>query len=286
MKPSEPNDTKTPAGDTTQMVQQSLPLALVRGEVVIEKPQDLFIPPDALEVFLEAFEGPLDFLLYLIKKQKFDIVDLPVQEITLQYMEYVDLMRDLKLELAAEYLVMAAMLAEIKSRMLLPRHSEETDDEGDPRAELIRRLQEYEIFKHAAQELDEIPRLDRDLFTAHIDIPEQMHPEHVEPEVDLQELVFAFQQVLKRASAYAHHEISPEVLSTRERMARLLDRLSREDSFVVFQHLFEIEEGKAGVVVTFLAILELVKESLLEVVQSAPYSQIHVRLKRETAHDH
>ena len=265
--------------DTTQMVQQALPLAFVRGEAVIEKPQDLFIPPDALEVFLEAFEGPLDFLLYLIKKQKFDIVDLPIQEITLQYMEYVELMREMKLELAAEYLVMAAMLAEIKSRMLLPRNQVEEDGELDPRAELIRRLQEYEIYKQAAQDLDELPRVNRDIFTPTVIIPEHIQPEVIHPDVDLQELVMAFQSVLKRAQAFTHHEITPEALSTRERMSQILELLSQHSDFVPFESLFDVTEGKSGVVVTFLAVLELVKESLLEIVQSAAYSQLHVRCR-------
>lgn len=265
--------------DTTQMIQQALPLAFVRGEAVIEKPQDLFIPPDALEVFLEAFEGPLDFLLYLIKKQKFDIVDLPVQEITLQYMEYVDLMRDMKLELAAEYLVMAAMLAEIKSRMLLPRNHMDDDHEEDPRAELIRRLQEYEIFKQAAEDIDNLPRLNRDIFTPSIDIPDEIQPEVLHPQVDIQDLVVAFQAIVKRAAAYTHHEITPEVLSTRERMTQVLEILSNCEDFLPFQELFDVTEGKSGVVVTFLAVLELVKESLVEVVQGAAYGQIHVRLK-------
>ena len=265
--------------DTTQMIQQALPLAFVRGEAVIEKPQDLFIPPDALEIFLEAFEGPLDFLLYLIKKQKFDIVDLPIQEITLQYMEYVDLMRDMKLELAAEYLVMAAMLAEIKSRMLLPRNHLDDENEEDPRAELIRRLQEYEVFKQAAEDLDNLPRIDRDVYTPNIEIPDEIQPEVLHPEVDIQELVVAFQAIVKRAKAFTHHEITPEVLSTRERMSQLLELLSKHNDFLPFQDLFDVTEGKSGVVVTFLAVLELVKESLLEVVQSAAYSQLHVRCK-------
>lgn len=265
--------------DTTQMVQQALPLAFVRGEAVIDKPQDLFIPPDALEVFLEAFEGPLDFLLYLIKKQKFDIVDLPIQEITLQYMEYVELMRDMKLELAAEYLVMAAMLAEIKSRMLLPRNHVDDDEENDPRAELIRRLQEYEIFKQAAENLDNLPRLNREIFTSNVELPDEVQPEILHPDVDIQELVSAFQTIVKRAAAYTHHEITAEALSTRERMAQLLEMLSRHNDFMPFQELFDVTEGKSGVIVTFLAVLELVKESLLEVVQTAAYSQIHVRCK-------
>jgi len=267
--------------DTTQMIQQSLPLALVRGEVVIEKPQDLFIPPDALEIFLEAFEGPLDFLLYLIKKQKFDIVDLPIQEITLQYMEYVELMRDMKLELAAEYLVMAAMLAEIKSRMLLPRHSDGDDDDEDPRAELIRRLQEYEVFKDAAQSLDNLERLGRDTVVSRADVPEEVQPKIVHPDVDLQELVSAFQDVLKRASAFSHHEISREKLSTRERMSLLIEKLSQIEGFVEFPELFDVSEGREGVVVTFLAVLELVKEKYLVVMQTSAYGQIHVKYKKD-----
>lgn len=265
--------------DTTQMVQQALPLAFVRGEAVIDKPEDLFIPPDALEIFLEAFEGPLDFLLYLIKKQKFDIVDLPIQEITLQYMEYVELMRDMKLELAAEYLVMAAMLAEIKSRLLLPRNNLDDENEEDPRAELIRRLQEYEIFKQAAEDLDQLPRIDRDIYTPSVEIPDEIQPEVLHPEVDIQELVLAFQAIVKRAAAFTHHEITPETLSTRERMSQLLETLSKHSDFLPFQELFEVEEGKAGVVVTFLAILELVKEGLLEIIQTAAYGQLHVRCR-------
>lgn len=266
--------------DTTQMVQQSLPLALVRGEVIIDKPEDLFIPPDALEVFLDAFEGPLDFLLYLIKKQKFDIVDLPIQEITLQYMEYVELMREVKLELAAEYLVMAAMLAEIKSRLLLPKNEYDDDNEEDPRAELIRRLQEYEIIKQAAQDLDQLPRMERDTFISKASMPTNMQVETPQPDIELQELVMAFQSVLKRASAFTHHEISAEVLSTRERMSQLLDRLSQTEQFILFHDLFDVTEGRSGVVVTFLAVLELVKEHLLEVIQPAAYGQLHVRYKQ------
>lgn len=276
---SEPTAPEPTNSDTTQMVQQALPLAFVRGEAVIEKPQDLFIPPDALEVFLEAFEGPLDFLLYLIKKQKFDIVDLPIQEITLQYMEYVELMREMKLELAAEYLVMAAMLAEIKSRMLLPRNHLDNENEEDPRAELIRRLQEYEIFKQAAEDIDNLPRQDRDVYTPNIDVPDDVQSEVLHPEVDIQELVVAFQAIVKRAAAFTHHEITPEVLSTRERMSQILELLSKHKDFLPFQDLFDVTEGKSGVVVTFLAVLELVKESLLELIQTAALSQIHVRCR-------
>lgn len=265
---------------TTEMTQQELPLALVRGEVVIEKPQDLFIPPDALEVFLEAFEGPLDFLLYLIKKQKFDIVDLPIFEITKQYMEYVEVMRKLKLELAAEYLVMAAMLAEIKSRLLLPRHDFEDDDESDPRAELIRRLQQYEVIKTAAQNLDELPRNERDIHPVFVTNPEAYVVEEVEPDVSLQDLVHAFQSIVKRVDAFQHHEISKERLSTRERMSQILAMLQNKSEFTEFVELFDMSEGKEGVVVTFLAVLELVKESLIDVIQTSAFQQIHVKYRQ------
>ncbi|MUH71728.1 segregation and condensation protein A [Psychrosphaera haliotis] len=265
--------------DTTNMIQQDLPLALVRGEIVIERPQDLFIPPDALEVFLDAFEGPLDFLLYLIKKQKFDIVDLPIFEITKQYMKYVDVMRSLKLELAAEYLVMAALLAEIKSRLLLPKHDLLEDEEHDPRAELIKRLQQYEVIKKAAENLDELPRLGREAFIVAIEAPVTDAIAANRPEIDLKELVIAFQDILKRASAFKHHEISKETLSTRERMTQILHKLRESNKFVPFENLFLVSEGKAGVVVTFLAILELVKESMLDVVQASAFGVLHVKYK-------
>ncbi|KGK00916.1 segregation and condensation protein A [Thalassotalea sp. ND16A] len=262
------------------MVQQVLPLALVHGEAVVEKPQDLFIPPDALEIILEAFEGPLDLLLYLIRKQKFDIVDLPVAEITRQYMEYVEVMKDLKLELAAEYLVMAAILAEIKSRLLLPKTDVE-DDEHDPRAELIRRLQEYEVIKHAAQNLDQLPRMERDTVQASAKLPDSFKPRLVQADVDLQELVLAMQGVLKRVAAFEHHHIQREYLSTRERMSHILKLLAaraRQQQYAEFSELFDVKEGKAGVVVTFLAILELVKESLIECLQMQVYGDVRVKL--------
>ncbi|WP_394175507.1 segregation and condensation protein A [Thalassotalea litorea] len=257
------------------MQQQVLPLALVHGEAVVEKPQDLFIPPDALEIILEAFEGPLDLLLYLIRKQKFDIVELPIAEITHQYMEYVDVMKSLKLELAAEYLVMAAILAEIKSRLLLPKTTVE-DEEEDPRAELIRRLQEYEVIKQAAEDMDELPRLERDVHLANVDLPQSYQPRVVETQVDLQDLVLAMQGVLKRAEAFEHHHIQRENLSTRERMSQILAKL-KPGQFVEFSDLFQVQEGRAGVVVTFLAILELIKESLVECVQSQVFGHIQVK---------
>lgn len=260
-------------------IPQQLPLALVYGEAFTELPQDLYIPPDALEVFLEAFEGPLDLLLYLIRKQNIDILDIPVAEITRQYMGYVELMKAVRLELAAEYLVMAAMLAEIKSRMLLPRSSEAEDDEEDPRAELIRRLQEYERFKQAAEELDALPRVGRDLQVALLPAPEA-RARTLLPEVSLDEVLLAMAEVLRRAELFESHQVTRELLSTRERMSDVLERL-QGGAFVPFVELFAAEEGKLGVVVTFMAILELVKESLIELVQNEPFTPIHVRLRGE-----
>ncbi|MFT6692292.1 MAG: segregation and condensation protein A [Colwellia sp.] len=264
------------------MLQQVLPFALLRGEAIIEKPQDLFIPPDALEVILELFEGPLDLLLYLIRKQKFDILDLPIFPITTQYMAYVDLMKDIKLELAAEYLVMAAILAEIKSRLLLPKQAV-TEDEGDPRAELVRKLQAYEVIKKAAENLDELPRVDRDNFVANVELAENFIPEILNSQVDLAELVTALQGVIKRTQAYEHHHIYKESLSTRERMADILATLTETKNgqhYLNFSDLFTAKEGKQGVVVTFLAILELIKESLIECVQTQVYGEIRVCLPR------
>ena len=264
------------------MLQQVLPFALLRGEAIIEKPQDLFIPPDALEVILELFEGPLDLLLYLIRKQKFDILDLPIFPITTQYMAYVDLMKDIKLELAAEYLLMAAILAEIKSRLLLPKQAV-TEDEGDPRAELVRKLQAYEVIKKAAENLDELPRVDRDNFVANVELAENFIPEILNSQVDLAELVTALQGVIKRTQAYEHHHIHKESLSTRERMADILATLTQttnEQAYRNFSDLFTAKEGKQGVVVTFLAILELIKESLIECVQTQVYGEIRVCLPR------
>ena len=252
-------------------VQQPLPLAFINGEALIEKPEDLFIPPDALEVILDTFEGPLDLLLYLIRKQKFDITSLPVAVVTKQYMEYVDAMMALKLELAAEYLLMAAILAEIKSRLLLPKRESDSDEEEDPRAELIRRLKEYEVVKQAAEDLDEQPRLERDIFLT------QIAPVRVDPEVSLAEIVLAFSAALKRAAAFEHHTIEKEALSTRERMSMILSMVNR-DAFTPLDTLFSTDEGKAGVVVSFLAILELVKEQLIICIQAGPYARIHVKL--------
>ncbi len=256
--------------------QQELPLAYVRGEAVLKQPDDLFIPPEALEVILEAFEGPLDLLLYLIRKQKFDILDLPIRQITEQYMEYVELMKDTNLELAAEYLVMAAILAEIKSRLLLPKIvSRDEDEEDDPRAELVRRLQEYEVYKQAAESLDKIPRFERD-FSGGIVAVENCESIIIQPDVDIQELAFAFSQILKRCENFKHHQITPEVLSTRERMSLILDKLEGH-AFVPFATFFTLEEGRSGVVVTFLAILELVKEKLVQILQNEVLADLHLR---------
>lgn len=257
-------------------VQQPLPLAFVNGQAILEKPEDLYIPPDALEVILEAFEGPLDLLLYLIRKQKFDIVNLPILQITKQYMEYVDLMKDLKLELAAEYLLMAAILAEVKSRLLLPKRQDSEDEEDDPRAELIRRLREYELIKSAAEELDNIPRHERDLFIAKAVPDESVEPVKILPDITLQDLVLSFQSAMRKAQAFEHHHIEREALSTRERMSLILEKVNKH-SYTGFDELFEASEGKAGVVVTFLAILELVKEDLIDLVQAKPYSNIHIK---------
>ena len=257
---------------------EQLPLALIYGEAMTALPMDLYIPPDALEVILEAFEGPLDLLLYLIRKENIDILDIQVAQITHQYMGYVELMKAVRLELAAEYLVMAAMLAEIKSRMLLPRSKHSAvDDEDDPRAELIRRLQEYERIKSAAEDLDEIPRMGRDVFIAQAIAPEA-RARRLMADVALEEVLLAMSEVLRRANMFESHQISRETLSTRERMSMVLEAL-RDGSFVPFTRLFTIEEGRLGVVVTFMAILELVKESLIELVQNETFSEIHVRAR-------
>ena len=252
-----------------------LQLALVRGTPLTEFPKDLYIPPDALEVFLDAFEGPLDLLLYLIRRQNLDILDIPIAEITRQYIQYIELMKGLRLELAAEYLVMAAMLAEIKSRMLLPRPKAEEGEEEDPRAELIRRLQEYERFKKAAEDLDTLPRMERDNFSVQLDAPPRSGP-RPQPAVSLQELFLSLKDVLLRAEMFSNHHVQMEPLSVRERMSSVLSAVSAE-KFTSFPTLFNPEEGKLGVVVTFLAVLELIKESLIEIVQTEPYGPIYVR---------
>ena len=251
------------------------PLAKVGGEPYTQLPQDLYIPPDALEVFLEAFEGPLDLLLYLIKRQNLNILDIPIAEVTRQYMEYLALMQELRLELAAEYLVMAAWLAEIKSRLLLPRPAAIEADEDDPRAELVRRLQEYERFQQAAQALDALPRLERDFFPASAALV-QRETRRAPPPVSLTELLAALHEVLARAELFGRHQVRREALSVRERMSQVLERLDAL-RFTPFSALFRPEEGRMGVVVTFLAVLELLREALLELVQAEPFAPIHVR---------
>ena len=256
--------------------QSELPFALVQGEPLTLIPQDLYIPPDALLVFLEAFEGPLDLLLYLIKRQNIDILNIPIAAITKQYMEYIHLMEKLELELAAEYLVMAAMLAEIKSRMLLPRPVAD-DDEDDPRAELVRRLQEYEQFKQAAEDLDALDRLEREIHLTSIDLP-KLEIDVPLPEVSLNDLMSAFRDVVNRAEQFASHHIEREPLSVRERMVIVLERISAE-KFTNFADFFDPAEGRMGVVVSFIAILELLRESLIELVQSEPYAPIYVKAR-------
>lgn len=272
------------AGQEAAPQQAEMPFAIVQGQAITELPKDLYIPPDALEVILEAFEGPLDLLLYLIKRQNLDVLNIPVFQITQQYMHYVELMKSLNLELAAEYLVMAALLGEIKSRSLLPRQEEAEDDELDPRAELIRRLQEYERYKKAAEDIDELPRVGRDTFVSQVQPPDYRR-EKPHPEVDLREVLLAFREVLHRADMFESHQVQLEKLSTRERMAQVLDQI-KDHKFVPFVSLFHVEEGRLGVVVTFLAVLELVKESLLELVQSDAFGPIHVKARVANAEEH
>ena len=258
--------------------QGEMPFGLMYGKAITKLPDDLYIPPDALEVFLEAFQGPLDLLLYLIKRQNLDILDIPVAQITTQYMQYVELMKAMNLELAAEYLVMAAMLGEIKSRSLLPRpKTEDGEEEEDPRAELIRRLQEYERFKKAAEDMDELPREERDFWVASAKRPDYSR-ERPDPDVDMKELLLALKDVMTRADMFESHHVSREKLSTRERMSNILDMLKGRE-FVPFVALFHLEEGRAGVVVTFISILELVKSALIELVQSEPFAPIHVKAR-------
>lgn len=257
--------------------QTEMPIALVLGEKVTELPRDLYIPPDALRVFLEAFEGPLDLLLYMIRRQNLDILNIPIAEITRQYMEYIDLMKEMKLELAGEYLVMAAMLAEIKSRMLLPRPPGDSEEEEDPRAELIRRLQEYERYKQAGEDIDALHRVGRDIFVGNAEVVERRVVQSL-PDVQLKELLIAFKEVLQRADMFSHHHIQREALSVRERMSNVLATLTT-DRFTAFVSLFKPEEGRLGVVVTLLAILELIKGSLIELIQTEAYGPIHVKVR-------
>lgn len=261
---------KNEEGEQTEM-----PFAFVAGQAVTDLPRDLYIPPDALEVFLEAFEGPLDLLLYLIRRQNIDILNINIAEITEQYISYVELMEAAQFELAAEYLVMAAMLAEIKSRFLLPRMDEDEEDEEDPRAQLIRRLQEYERYRDAAEQIDELPRHYRDFHMASAELP-VLDKEVPLPEIDLQEILLAFADVLRRSDLKESHHIQRQALSTREKMSQILLRIS-DKQFTELSTLVLKDEGKLGIVVTFLAVMELIKESLVELVQSEPFAPIHIK---------
>lgn len=249
---------------------------LVCGKPYSELPKDLYIPPDALRVFLEIFEGPLDLLLYLIRKNNLDILDIPVAVITKQYVDYIDFMEDMRIEIAAEYLEMAAILTEIKSRMLLPKPKNSDEVEEDPRAELMRKLQEYEKIKLAAITLDTLPRKERNLFSVTAQIPD-LQLQRADPYVDLKEIALAFKDVLRRTDLQTAHNIERETLSVRERMSIILAKLT-DDKFVDFVNFFTYTEGRIGVVVTFLAILEMVKERILELVQSEQFAPIYVRL--------
>ncbi|WP_372963920.1 ScpA family protein [Marinobacter sp.] len=269
-------ETKAQAEALPEVMEQ-VPLALVSGKPLVDLPKDLYIPPDALAVFLEAFEGPLDLLLYLIRRQNMNILDIDVSEITRQYMDYIGAVESMRFELAAEYLVMAATLAEIKSRMLLPRHEADDDEESDPRAELIRRLQQYERFKKAAEDIDQMPRMERDSFVGSAALP-KLPSTQPHPDVDMRELILALHGVLKRADLFTSHHVEKERLSTRERMSHILSVL-QGDRFVTFESLFTVEEGRLGVVVSFLATLELVKEQLIEIVQAEVLGPIHVRAR-------
>ncbi|MDA3914230.1 ScpA family protein [Oleiagrimonas sp.] len=261
-----------------------MPLAVVHGQPVLEMPQDLYIPPDALEVILEAFEGPLDLLLYLIRRQNIDILDIPIAEITRQYMHYIEMMREvMRLELAAEYLLMAAILAEIKSRLLLPRPPTEESSEEDPRAELVRRLQEYEQFKQAAEDMDELPRMERDFATAHAHDTDRSII-RIPPTVEIREMLLALKEVMHRAELFGRHEIEREPLSVRQRMGDLLSRLG-DGAFHRFESLFDVSEGRLGIVVSFLAILELAKEMLVEIVQEQPLAPIYLKAGKASDSD-
>ena len=268
--------TRLPIAVTVRAIQNTLMEAIVEGkEYAI--PVDLYIPPDALQVFLETtFEGPLDLLLYLIRRQNLDILSIDVSRITEQYIVYIELMDASQFELAGEYLVMAAMLAEIKSRSLLPRIETAAEDEDDPRARLIKQLQEYERFKTAAEDLDTLPRMGRDTYSVSVDLP-NIKQERPQPEVSLDDILIAYKQVLARCDLHEHHHITREVLSTRERMTNILARLE-VDKVLAFDALFDPSEGRIGVVVSFLAMMELVKERFIQIVQVQAYGLIHIKL--------
>ncbi len=259
----------------TRQPSQEAPLATVQGIPLTELPRDLYIPPEALRVLLESFEGPLDLLLYLIRRQNLNILDIPIAEITHQYMSYIELMKELEIELAADYLVMAAILAEIKSRMLLPRPAGVEEEGEDPRAELIRRLEEYERYKKAAEDLNILPRLERDLHCVFVEFPDK-RVVRIPPVVTLEALREAWSSVLVRASRFAHHHVQREHLSVPERMAMILNRVSHHQ-FTEFAQFFTVEEGRMGVIVAFLALLELLKERLIEIVQTEFEGPIYIK---------
>jgi len=271
----EPINQQKPPADKKDVHQEEMPFALVLGQPVTEVPHDLYIPPDALEVILDAFEGPLDLLLYLIRRQNLDILDIPINEITRQYVEYIDMLQDMQFELAAEYLVMAAILAEIKSRMLLPKPASDDGEEADPRAELVRRLQEYERFKQAAEDLDELPRVGRDFALAEAFVEDRTIV-RLPAEVELKELLVALKDVLSRAELFTSHQVEQETLSVREHMSNILSKL-RDNPYLEFHHLFDPDEGRMGVVVSFLALMELCREQLVDLVQHKPFGQIYVK---------
>jgi len=255
------------------------PVAKVLGEPWLELPQDLYIPPDALEVILEAFEGPLDLLLWLIRRNNINVLDIPMAALTAQYMEYVEAMRLQHLELAAEYLVMAAMLIEIKSRMLLPRPEKvEEGEDHDPRAELVRRLLEYEQMKQAARNLDQVPQLGRDFQPVNV-VLERLAVRHL-PHVGTEDLLQAWTDIIKRAKLNKHHRIGRQELSVREHMSRILKRL-QDGGRALFSDLFNPQAGRSELVVTFLAMLELVRERLIDIVQNEPFAPIHAQLAYE-----
>jgi len=256
-------------------------VARLYGEPLFALPQDLYIPPDALEVFLEAFEGPLDLLLYLIRKQNFNILDIPLADVTRQYLTYVDQIRKTNLELASEYLLMAAMLIEIKSRMLLPpKKTEDGKEAEDPRAELVRRLIEYEQIKLAAARLDALPVLGRDFLRAQVYIEQSLQPRF--PDVNVIDLQEAWRDIIKRAKLVQHHKITREELSVREHMSIVLRKLQGR-KFIEFENLFDVARGVPVLIVTFIAMLELAKETLIEVTQAEAYAPIYVRLAYQPA---
>lgn len=269
--------TTTTAKNTAEPRSATSHIALIAGDPMLELPAGLYIPADALDVSMDAFEGPLDLLLYLIKKQNIDILNIPIARITTQYMRYIKAIDELRLEWVAEYLLMAALLAEIKSKMLLPVSAEVVDEEEDPRALLIQKLQEYASIKKAALAIGDLPRYQRDVFATIINTSNFTIIRR-QPDVDLPMLLSAFQDVLKRLSQLSHYSITQEPFSVRERMAAILEKLNQQDN-LVFSALFTLSEGKRGAVVSFLAILELSKERLLEIIQTEPLAELRIRAK-------